>query len=160
MCSGEYSSKEDGDTSEFVEEIEDEDSEEMSEKEMIAAKKKAEDHFDVCIKKLKQDHQGDLSMVNLLTDPMVLRAVAAWPNVKREVVLNAEKREDPWDMIWFAPAVWMEASRVPGRYFDGVMLCVKQNHLVYPDGTMPNAVKAFLMSAGKKLLGLPQGGNR
>lgn len=160
MCSDKYSDREDGDTSEFVEEIEDENNYEMSGKEMIAAKKKAEDHFNVCIEKLKQDHSGDLSMVNFLTDPMVLRAVAAWPNVNREVLLNAEKKEDPWDMIWFAPSVWMDAARVPGRHCDGVILCVKQNHLVYPDGTMPNVVKAFLMSAGKKLLGLPQGDNR
>jgi hypothetical protein len=58
-------------------------------------------------------------------------------------------------MIWFAPGLWVDAARIPRELEKSVMLTVRQNHLVYPDGTMPQKVRVYLEQRGRKLLGLP-----
>lgn len=114
-----------------------------------------ENAFGNAVATLKEKHSGSLIQVNLMTDIMVARAVAAWPSVPREIKNNAYEYEDPWDMIWYAPGLWMDAARVPRELEKSVMLTVIQNHLVYPDGTMPQAVRAYLVQKGRELLGLP-----
>jgi len=94
-------------------------------------------------------------LVNLMTDPAVTRAVSAWPSVPRTVRLDANEQSDPWDMIWFAPGEWMDAARVPLELENSVMLTIKQNNLVYPDGSMPDQIRAYLIQRGRDLLGLP-----
>jgi len=116
---------------------------------------RAEAAFKEAVAVLKSEHGGSLMQVNLLTDPVVARAVSAWPSVPREILVDAGDEKDPWDMIWFAPGLWMEAARVPRNLESGVLLTIKQNHLVYPDGTMPQSVRAYLVQRGRDLLGLP-----
>jgi|GEM_PF-2832818 len=123
-------------------------------------KAEAEQHFKECVAKLKSEHPGDIGMVNLLTDSLVVRAVAAWPNVERDVLYDATRTENPWAQIWYAAETWMMAARIPKDHREGVRVCVIQNHLVYPDGDIPQPVKAFLAQAGRDLLGLPQRGGR
>jgi len=116
---------------------------------------KAEAAFKEAVAVLKSEHGGTLMQINLMTDPVVARAVSAWPSVPREINLDAGEKTDPWDMVWFAPGQWMEAARVPLEMEHSVMLTIKQNHLVYPDGTMPQQIRAYLVQRGRDLLGLP-----
>ena len=111
--------------------------------------------FNDAISRLKERHAGSLVQVNMLVDNAVLRAVAAWPNVPREIRLKIDGTDDPWEMIWYAPGVWMDAARVPREIEDSVILAIRQNNLVYPDGTMPPQVHAYLVQKGRELLGLP-----
>lgn len=111
--------------------------------------------FEKAVAELKEEHPGDTVQINLLTDSAVMRAVSAWAHVGREVRFDAYEMTDPWKMIWYAPGPWMEAARVPRSEERGVMLAIRQNHLVYPDGTLPKYVERYLIECGRSLLGLP-----
>lgn len=122
------------------------------------ARRRAQDHFREAVATLKAEHGGSLMQVNLMTDPEVVRAVAAWPSVPREVRPDAPEKTDPWDMVYFASGLWMEAARIPRSLESSVLLTIRQNHLVYPDGTMPQQVRAYLIRRGSELIGLPAPG--
>lgn len=117
--------------------------------------KKDEKAFREAVVKFKKEHPGDLLQVNLLTDEEVVRAVAAWPNVPREINKGASDMDDPWKMIWYAPGTWMDMARIPLQLELGVMLAVRQNNLIYPDGTLPRYVRMHLEENGRIMLGLP-----
>lgn len=121
---------------------------------LVKIQSDCEKHFGNCVKKLKEKHEDNIVSVNLLSDASIVRAVAAWPMVPREVRLDATEKENPWDMVWYAPGVWMEAALIPPDMERSVMLTVKQNHLVYPDGDMPRYVRAYLVRRGKRLVGI------
>ena len=121
----------------------------------IEAQRENESAFKEAVAILKSEHGGSLMMLNLMTDPAVARAVSAWPSVPRSITEDSASFKDPWNMIWFAPGLWMDAARIPRELEASIMLTIRQNHLVYPDGTMPPQVQAYLVQRGRDLLGLP-----
>lgn len=117
--------------------------------------KRSEEAFEEAIATIKSENPGSLMQVNLMTDPLVARAVAAWPSVPRRINPDAHECSDPWDMVWYPVDLWMKAARIPREHEKSVILTITQNHLVYPDGEMPHQVRAYLVQRGRELLGLP-----
>ena len=113
--------------------------------------------FRKAVDKLKSMCPDDFTRVHHLTDKHILRAVAAWPHVPREIKENAVEYDNPWDMIWYAPGVWMDAAGIPKCMEKALMLAIRQNNLVYPDGSIPADVYAYLCKRGKELAGIKDG---
>lgn len=110
--------------------------------------------FERALFNLKEKHPGDTSLVIFLQDKFVAQAVLAWDGVDRQIIPEKHSVSDPWDMIWYSRIQWLEAAGVPKKMHKQIEKIIIHNNLVYPDGTKPDAVKAYLLTWGRELLGL------
>ncbi len=107
--------------------------------------------FTTALHEYKDRYDSAIVTLNAVTPDMV-KAIAVWPNVAIRVN-HAEESGNPWDWVRFSPTAWQCLSSVPVCIWVDVMAAVLNNHLVFPDGTLPGYVAEFLTGRAREMLG-------
>ncbi len=105
----------------------------------------------------KERHDENVSMVNAIS-PEMARAIAVWPNVPVSMY-EIDKEggpgsSDPWEWVRFSYSSWQTLAGVRGDHWLGVARSVIGNHMVFPDGTLPQYIRAFLVSRAREIMGV------
>ena len=88
-----------------------------------------------------------LAFTIVMSDERMKRLVIAWPVVRRKFRPgNASTMSDVWKLVEFSQREWAEKAGVP--YYDlrdEDFTFLKENGLVFPDGTIPEDLRHMLV---------------